>query len=867
MNAPANVTRFLFEVPGLSAEWRTALRVVGFEAEQALSTPYRCELELACENPALDLQAMIGQSAVLTLFDARDPQYLHGEITAACHENSGTRFTFYRVAIEPRLAVLGYRRNLRIFQDRTAPEIVQQVLDEAGINGRHIRPELNGRYPVRTYCTQYRETNLVFIQRLLAEEGIFYFFEHSHECHTLVLADNKRSFKPVVGASTVRYRQRSGMVASEESIHTLSAHHRICTGKVSLRDYHFQKSQLKLEAELQTEPFARLEAYRYPGHFAEPDEGKRQAERQLQAHQAEAFTVQGQGDCLRLAVGKRFQLEEHPLGELNSEYVITATQLLGRQPQSLEENATAEGSRFEIAFHGIPASTDYRPPRQDGKPAIEGSQTAFVTGPRGEEIYTDQYGRVKVQFHWDRDGGYGEKTSCWVRVSQGWAGNQWGSMVIPRIGMEVIVGFLNGDPDQPLITGVVHNGASPPPYALPANKARSTFKSLSTPGGGGYNELRIEDKKGHEEIHLHAQKDLDLYVKHDLKEWAGNESHLTVQNHQHQKIDNDQHITVNKAWRRSIGQTLSQQIGQDYQLKISGSAMEQAGQTVSLKAGMTLVIEAGTELALQAGSGFVKLDPTGVIIQGASVRINSGGAAMSAQSAAPSAPASALQPVKNTAPGKVSGPALVNVRRLVAEKSLAAMTFQRMERQAAPQALQNTLAAVGLSANSALTVKVQRSDNTARFASATVRINGPSGLKEAKSNDQGEVVFNGLLPGNYSALALLSDNDRKQYGNPEPSQVALKNNGTAELLLVVAIRKVSIDLQLLGAQFSTHNKVFNSMNVLLSADGKTCEGVIEDGCLTFDVPATAQRFELTFTDNLGITYLNSPSSTGPRTSS
>ncbi|MEZ5511991.1 MAG: type VI secretion system tip protein VgrG [Gammaproteobacteria bacterium] len=678
MNAPANITRFLFEMPGI----QDVLRVVGFDAEQALSSLYRCELELASENPALDLKALVGKSGVLTLVDAQEPQYLHGEIVAARQEASGKRFTLYRIALQPKLAFLGYRSNLRIFQDLSVPDIVKQLLDEAGITGKDVRFDLTSAYPKRSYCTQYRETDLRFIQRLLAEEGIFYWFEHSNERHVLVMADSRNSFKPVDGKASVRYKQRSGMVASEESIYRFSQNHAIRTGKVSLRDFNFEKSRLLLEKESRKEPFQTLEDYCYPGNFSDPADGKRLADLRLQSHQADALSVQGQTDCARLTVGRRFRLHEHPRKDLNSEYTLTAVVVRGRQPQSLEENASAEGTRLDLEFTAIPATVDYRPARIDSKPQIEGCQTAFVTGPKGEEIYTDQHGRVKVQFHWDREGRYDEASSCWMRVSQGWAGNQWGSMVIPRIGMEVIVSFLNGDPDQPLITGTTYNGSQPPPYPLPAHKTRTTFKSISTPGGGGYNELRIEDRKGSEEIYLHAEKDMDLYVKNDLKEWIGNERHQNVQNHQYVDIKTDQHLAVAKAHNLKTGKNLSSTIGKDHQLKISGNYSAQAGQIISVKAGMTLVIEAGTELTLKAGGGIVKLDPSGVTIKGPLVRINSGGAAIPAQPAIPTGPAAPAAADNGEGPGQASAQALVNSRKVAAGAGKASASTLTTERQA-----------------------------------------------------------------------------------------------------------------------------------------------------------------------------------------
>ena len=398
---------------------------------------------------------------------------------------------------------------------------------------------------------------------------------------------------------------------------------------------------------------------------------------------------------------------------------------------------------------------------------------------------------------------------------------------------------------------------------------------MSTPGGGGYHELRIDDKKGSEEIYLHAQKDLEIYAKQDLKEWIGHERHLTVQNNQHIDIKKSQHLSVAKGHHLKTGKTLSRTIGKDQQIAISGSCVEQAGKTVSLKAGMILIIEAGTELTLKAGGGIVKLDPSGVTIKGPVVKINSGGAAIPAMPAVPTAPAAPTMADKGTGPGQVSALALRNGKSAASAPGKAGASTLTTERQAvvekanpvsAPAASQALSArnmnpaAVEVTADSALTVKVSRSENQQAFANAKVKIDGPSGVKEAQTNAEGEAIFTGLLPGTYSAMAQLSESDSKQHGNPKAGQTQIKNNDRGLLPLQVSMRKVSIDVQMLGAQFAAHNSAFNGMKALLTADGITCEGVLEAGRLQFEVPATAQRFELSFADNQGITYLNSPKS-------
>jgi len=656
MTAAANVSRFLFQIPSLDE----SLRVVGFQLWADLSTPFRCEVELACENPALDLPALVGKSGVLTLFHPQHPQYLQGEIQRIQQGESGNRFTLYQLTLVPRLEFLKYRSNLRIFQQQSVPDIVRQVLKEAGIEGEQVCFDLQDSYPRRDYCTQYRETDFHFISRLLEEEGLFYFFEHRPHAHTMVITDHNNRCQPIAGEPSVRFKEGTGMPASEESIYQLHSHASIQPGTVTLRDYSLDKTRLRLEQTDSKGNFGELEHYRYRGNFTDPAVGARYSLRQRQAQQVAAEQLQGESDCARLAVGQRFRVHDHPLQALNAEYILQQVHMQGRQPQSLEAGSSSAGSQFSVAFRALPARVPYRPLPLTAAPRIHGTQTAFVTGPAGEEIYTDPLGRIKVQFHWDREGRYNENSSCWLRVSQALAGNQWGALVLPRIGQEVIVAFLEGNPDRPLVTGTVYNGANLPPYSLPAHKTRSTFKSYSSPGGGGFNELHLDDKAGQERIYLRAQKDLDLYVRNDWKEWIGHDHHTRVAGNLNRAVAGEQNRSVRQQHNLQVSGNQSHQIGQSAQLKINGSHVEQAGQDIVLKAGMTLVIEAGVELTLKAGAGLVKLDPSGVTIKGPMVRINSGGAATPGKPAVVTAPQTPMAADQGDRAGKASAPALPN---------------------------------------------------------------------------------------------------------------------------------------------------------------------------------------------------------------
>jgi type VI secretion system secreted protein VgrG len=317
-------------------------------------------------------------------------------------------------------------------------------------------------------------------------------------------------------------------------------------------------------------------------------------------------------------------------------YVLTsvnhgATEPVGGSGQGSEASYTN-------SFTCIPFDVPYRPPRVTPKPMVEGTQTAIVVGPAGEEIYTDEHGRVKVQFHWDREGKKDENSSCWIRVSQVWAGAGWGAMYIPRIGHEVIVNFIEGDPDRPIITGRVYHGTNKPPYPLPDEKTKSTIKSDSSLGGGGFNEIRFEDKKGEEQIFIHAEKNQDVRIKKDLLTWIGNESHLIVKKDQLEQVEGDKHLTVTGDHNEKVGGTISIKAGTDMQEKVGSKHALDAGTEIHLKAGMNVVIEAGMSITLKAGGGFVVVGPAGVTISGTPILLNSGGSAGSGSGCSPEAP-------------------------------------------------------------------------------------------------------------------------------------------------------------------------------------------------------------------------------------
>jgi type VI secretion system secreted protein VgrG len=375
----------------------------------------------------------------------------------------------------------------------------------------------------------------------------------------------------------------------------------------------------------------------------------------MQEEEAEHLVAHGMSHCRMFVSGYKFTLEKHPRKDMNTDYVLTEIQHTA-VTDAFPSTRLAEGESYSNSFTCIPLSVPFRPLRVTPRPTVKGLQPAVVTGPSGEEIYSDKYGRVKVQFFWDRLGKKNENSSCWIRVSQPWAGKNWGAVFLPRIGQEVIVDFLESDPDQPLITGRVYNAEQMPPYTLPDKQTRSTFQSRSSKGGGpaNYNEIRFEDLKGSEQIFINAEKDMDHRVENDSREYIGNnrhlivnanqfelvnkDKHLHVKGKQNEKIEGDMSLKVGGDQKQQVDRSLSLKVGQSRNEKVGITHAMEAGQTIHLKGGMTVIIEAGMQLSLKGPGGFVDIGPTGVTIQGTMVLINSGGAPGSGPGASPASP-------------------------------------------------------------------------------------------------------------------------------------------------------------------------------------------------------------------------------------
>ncbi len=621
----ANKTHFTLSLEGVEHDFK----VLEFRGREAISQPYRFDLELVSERPDLDLQSLLHRPAFLAF--APDGSGVHGLVHQAAQGESGKRLTRYRLTLVPQLAYLAHRTNQRIFQHLTVPQIIAQVLEEHGIQADAYRFGLGPVvYPPREYCVQYDETDLHFIQRLCEEEGIHYHFQHGASGHVLVFGDDQTVF-PRLAATA--YQQDSGLVADQPVIKRFGLRLETRTSRVTRRDYDFEKPRLTMEALFHSDFQPDLEDYDYPGRFTERARGKHLSQRALERHRHDYELAEGESDQPRLVSGHFLPLGEHPRSDWNQLWLLTEVLHEGKQPQVLEESVTSHvGSGdgfvqgYRNHFSATPWAIPFRPALCHPKPKVLGSQTAVVTGPAGEEIHCDEYGRVKIQFHWDREAQADDKTSCWLRVSSSWAGDRYGGIAIPRVGMEVLVTFLEGDPDQPLVTGCLYHKEHQVPYDLPANKTRTVFKTLSSPGGGGYNELRIEDRKGAEQIYIHAQRDWDENIEHDQKIRVGHERHDTVEANSYSEFRAEEHLTVAGDRKVEVKPDDHLTVGQTQHIKLGTAQLTKAGREIHLKAGQKMVIEAGVELTLKAGGSFIKLDPGGITVSGPLARINAGGA-------------------------------------------------------------------------------------------------------------------------------------------------------------------------------------------------------------------------------------------------
>jgi type VI secretion system secreted protein VgrG len=552
---------------------RAKVSVAGFRGIEAISTPYEFELEVSSRSSTLARH--LGSRAHLSWSVGSTKAVRHGVVgRVTMLRSTGAGFT-YQVTLVPALTTLALRSNCRIFQDKTSIEVVETILDEHGIDS--YQTTLEGNYQTQAYVVQYRESDLAFIQRLLEEEGIFYYFEHTRSDHTLIVADSAPGYQPISGSSKLMYGKP---LPTEERVSELTLSNTAATDLVRLRDYNFESPAANLEVTRKV-PGADGEAelYDYPGRFTVRNDGFARARMRLDSERTAALSAAATTNSPRLAPGRTFRLAGHPYKSANQTYVALRT----------THEATADGTADEMPYRSVvectTASATYRSARHYPSLVMDGPQTATVVGPAGEEIHIDEYGRVKVQFHWDREGQSNEHSSAWIRVAQAVAGDGWGTLTIPRIGHEVLVAFVDGDPHRPVIIGSLYNGANQPPVELPDNKAQTIFKTRSTPGGAGFNQLTFDDTAGNERVSLSSARALDVA--------AGGDSTESVAGDRISAIGGDQILETGGDFTHRVGSDHTITTGADFTHAVSKSIDLEAGDKVTIRVGAaSLVLKA-----------------------------------------------------------------------------------------------------------------------------------------------------------------------------------------------------------------------------------------------------------------------------------
>ncbi|NNF00942.1 MAG: type VI secretion system tip protein VgrG [Pyrinomonadaceae bacterium] len=666
-----------------------------FYGVEEISSLYQYEVALRHEENKeghkptdVDINSILGKDVTVTISQKDGvSRTFSGIVNSFSKRNRNARFSFYTATIVPKIWLLTQIRQSRIFQHKSVQEILEKVFE-----GYEVAFEIQGEFERRNYCVQYRESDFGFASRLMEEEGFYYYFEQKGGSHKMIVGNTPQSHQDNPGKSEITYNvEQMEQEDFVSYVHDLVVDFTLQTGKIANRDYNFQLNTNKLESTLpslfKVGGNQDLESYDYPGGYARKYDGidrgggespsdlkgvfpdkDRTVENAMQVLDSQFEVLSGSSNCCGFTGGHRFKLKKHPGKKLNRQYIVTAVVHHAEQSPSYisgDEVNNPYSNNFTCIPHGSGAPP-FRPKKRTPKPVVRGSQTAVVVGPAGEEIFTDKYGRVKAQFHWDREGQENADSSCWMRVGTLWAGKQWGVIHIPRIGQEVIVDFIEGDPDRPIIVGSVYNPDTMPPYTLPDNKTQSGVKSRSSKGGSpeNFNEFRFEDKKGEEEVYLHAEKDWTIMVENDKNQIVGHDETLHVKNDRTKTVDNDETstivhnrtetvgsgedtekitikgfreevvsknetVTIGENMTHDVGGEKSTSVGKSETTSVANNKTDNIGDKLTVSAtneisesSKTIKISAGMELVLSGPGGQIKIDAGGVTITGVLVKIN-----------------------------------------------------------------------------------------------------------------------------------------------------------------------------------------------------------------------------------------------------
>jgi len=629
-----------------------ALLLTSLSGHEAVSELFSFQLKCVSEKPQqIKLQKVLEHGATIRLrLSDGSERFIHGLVSrCSCDgkEVGDDRFTHYTVEVVPWLWLLTRTTDCRIFQDKATPDIIKQIFEDLGFSD--FKLSLNGQYEARDYCVQYRETDFHFVSRLMEEEGIFYFFEHAKGKHTLVLADSVDQCPTCAKQPKARYEPEQGIGEREDVIRTWSESREWRSGKFTHRDYHFEMPNKSLEKSAPTVIKVgsndKFDLYDYPGPYAvrfnKPEQrlgkveqlGDHLAKLRMEEEEAQHELAVGYSSCRAFFTGSKFKFDA-PSGLTSGEFMLLSIRHTAECEAQYVSGDRPRETYFNT-FTCVPATVKFRSRRVTSKPIVHGAHTALVVGPKGEEIYPDKYSRVKVQFHWDREGKKDENSSCWIRVGTPWAGKQWGMIHIPRIGQEVIVNFLEGDPDQPIIVGSVYNADQMPPYDLPANATQSGIKTRSSKSGSpdNFNEIRFEDKKGSEQLFIHAEKNQDIEVENDETHWVGHDRQKTIDHDETTHVKHDRTETVDNNETITIGANRTEMVGQNETITIGANRTENVGAnemvTVALARTQTIgvndmvVVGAAQEITVGAAR-MVTVGATQATSIGSSMSLNVG---------------------------------------------------------------------------------------------------------------------------------------------------------------------------------------------------------------------------------------------------
>ena len=685
MFVSANMAHFSIQIPAV----RNDFKVLSFNGIEAISQLYAIGVELVSENPDIALETLLSQSAYLQF--GHNGEGIHGRIEDICVGEVGKRLTRYHLTLVPALHYLQFSYDQRIFQHHSVPQIIAKVLQGHGIQADAFTFNVRTS-PVREYCTQYGENNYLFLQRLCAEDGIAWHHQHTKDGHLLVFTDRQAYF-PALGETP--YRQGTGTVADYPVVEQFSQRFSTRTSTVTRRDYDLTRPSLLIENTFTAEFTPALEDYHYPVLIGTEHRGRQLAQQALERHRTDYQLAEGKSDQPALRSGHLFTLSEHPRKACNDLWLLLSVYHEGKQPQALEESIIsdlkpADGftQGYRNHFSAIPWDVFFRPPLPPARAPLV-AQTARVTGPQDQEIYCDELGRVKIELPWDRAELNSEKSSCWVRVLSSWAGENFGAVTIPRIGMEVVISYEEGDPDKPLITGCVPNQAKPVPYLLPANKTKTVLRSHSSPASGGYNELSIEDRAGQELIYLRAQRDMEQVILNDIDTKVGNDrreqvtrdSHSLISNDRFEQVDNNSSSLIKGDELHTTQGLRNTVIGGNELISITGNSSTTADGTWVIQAGSqahltapNVVVNASMNLTLAAGGQHIVISAAGIF---SSVPLVVGGAPAVGVGATPAA---SMLPVVTAALVAPSLPAQTTAARQAAQQATSICAVcQKME--------------------------------------------------------------------------------------------------------------------------------------------------------------------------------------------